>query len=202
MATTYQYNTEDLNKLKNELQNIGGIVTTDLKSILDALSGIDITGTPKEAIDSCVTSVSGAISKLTMPDKLGDALGDVATNLGMQEETVNKIFSGWSGGLSNISSSIATGIKGITDALTSTPTNAKDYTVVDYLSDTTKNLADSTVKFAQDTNKLIYSFTGNNIATNIGNLASNAVGTFKTIVGKVTSGSSSIGGVLSKLFNK
>ena len=198
----YQFDEEKLQAIASELQNIGGVVSKDLQTILSELQGIDMTGEPKEKLNSCVDTVASALGKLTMPDTIGDAIGKVATNLGMQEEYVTKIFSGWSNGLGEISASIAGGIKGIANAITETPVGYENYTVSNYLSDTTKNLAGTTVKIFEDTNKLIYSFTGNNIATNVKDLASKAVGGFQTVVNNITSGNSSIGGFLSKIFNK
>lgn len=197
-----QYDPEKLQAISSELQNIGGVVAQDFQTILNELSGIDITGEPKDKLNNCVDTVASALGKLTMPDAIGDAIGKVATNLGMQDEYVTKIFTGWSNGLGEISASIAGGIKGIANAITETPVGAENYTVANYISDTTQNLVGTTVKIAEDTNKLIYSFTGNNIATNIKDLASKAVGGFKTIVSNASSGNSTIGGFLSKIFNK
>lgn len=201
-GSLYSYDPEKLQAISSELQNIGGVVVQDLNTILNELRGIDMTGEPKEKLNSCVDTVASALGKLTMPDAIGDAIGKVATNLGMQEEYVTKIFTGWSSGLGEVSASIAQGIKGIANALTETPVGAENYTVANYLTDTTKNLAGTTVKIFEDTNKLIYSFTGNNIATNVKDLATKAVGGFKTLISSATSGNSSIGGFLSKIFNK
>lgn len=202
LQDVYSIDQETLMSLASQLQTIGSVVLQDVQTIITTLQGIDITGTPKEALESSVSEINAALSKLTMPDQLGNTLAQIAENAGMQEDKINKIFGGWSEGLAAIAANITQGIKAVIDAATSTPVGSENYTLTDYLSDTSKDFANSTASFVSNTNKLVYSVTGNNIKTGIENLFSNAVGSFQTLISGATSGNSSISSFLGGLFNR
>lgn len=193
---------ETVMALASQLQTIGGVVLQDVQTIITTLQGIEITGTPKEALESSVSEINSALGKLTLPDELGNALAQIAENAGMQEDKVTKIFGGWSEGLAAIAANITQGVKAVIEAASTTPVGSENYTLTEYLSDTSKDFANSTASFVSNTNKLVYSVTGNTIKGGLENLVSNAVGSIQTLFNGLSSGNSSISGFIGGLFNR
>ncbi len=191
-------NTESLNSIAQELISLGSSMLTDLQSIISELQGIQIQGDTQEVISSALTQLNSIVNEVTFPDVLGKSLLNIIQSFTEVDSNVQSLFSDWGGILSTVTSSLATAISGGYAAVTANEGYA-GAPLLNYFKDTTTTLSRTATELLSSTNKLVFSYTGNSISTNISNLARSAIGTFSTLLSGIGSNGSSIGGLLSRL---
>ncbi|HOZ88726.1 MAG TPA: hypothetical protein PK737_00630 [Bacilli bacterium] len=198
-TTTTITSTDSLATIGQELITLGSAMLTDLQSIITVLKGIQIDGDNKEIINSALNQLNSIVNEVTLPDALGKSLLTIIESFTTVDANVKSLFSDWGGVLSTVTSAltgaVSSGYQAVTanEGYTSAP-------LLSYFKETTATLSKTTTDLLSSTNKLVYSFTGNSIATNISNLATKAVGTISSLISGIGTNNSAISGFLSRIF--